>query len=242
MNANEMSYQFDVLFDKIASFDSPGYTAKEKSVLLTKAQDIFIDKNYQDDHSEKSKKDFSEITNSVFLTSLSSSTTYEPKPNGVFFDVPDDLLYVKSEAVNVNSSNLCLNGYRVRVKPVRDDEYELQKHNPHKKPKVIGASHDLIWSLPVSDYLNTSTGTTKKRVQLISDGSVSIVGYYLTYLRKPNDIVPLLTGDSSTTTQSDCELGESSHREIVEIAIRIASGAIESQGYQIKLNEEKINN
>jgi hypothetical protein len=40
----------------------------------------------------------------------------------------------------------------------------------------------------------------------------------------------------------DSELGSTVHRELVEIAVRIAAGVTTPQEYQIKLNEEQLNN
>ena len=42
MTATEMSYEFDVGYDKITNFDAPGYEPKEKSTFLTKAQEEFV--------------------------------------------------------------------------------------------------------------------------------------------------------------------------------------------------------
>lgn len=44
MLAGQLSYTFDLLFDSIANFSSPGYTNQEKSELLTQAQEnIYMD-------------------------------------------------------------------------------------------------------------------------------------------------------------------------------------------------------
>ena len=42
MTSNEMQYEFNVLYDKISSAGSPGYTDKEVGVLLTKAQQTYL--------------------------------------------------------------------------------------------------------------------------------------------------------------------------------------------------------
>ena len=69
----------------------------------------------------------------------------------------------------------------------------------------------------------------------------SIGTYHLTYFREPVDIVPF-TGDGSTSAQVNCELGFTIHHELVELAVRIASGITNPNEYQVKLNEERINN
>ena len=82
----------------------------------------------------------------------------------------------------------------------------------------------------------------EKLVQLITDGTFDISTYHITYMKQPNGIVPVLAGDSSTTVQIDSEIDDTAHKDIVEIAVRIATGAIAAQEYQIAVNEEKINN
>ena len=236
MNANEMSYQFDVLFDKIASFSSPGYTAKEKSVFLSKAQRILIDKLGPAESIEKNRSGLDNITR---VTDISTQSVVQNtgKPNGVRYDLPSDFMYPVTEEVTIGHTNECFDSKRIMVIPKRKDEYVLQIHNPFKKPQVIGSDYDCAWRLSFNDNTNGI-----KRVELITDGVFTISTYHLTYFKTPVDIVPLLSGDTSTSAQVDCELGEVLHREIVETAIRIADGAIGSQSYQIKLNEEKINN
>lgn len=232
-----MSYEFDVLYDKIASLASPGYTAKEKSTFFTKAQEVYFDRYSDNEGKEKYRRSFDNILRTVAITS-SSSAQDTGKPNGTRYDLPSDFFKPKSEEVTISHSATCYNGKRIRVVPMTEDQYAIKVYDPFTKPGVNGNSGDCVWRMDFND--NASGGT--KRVDLITDGTFTISTYHLTYYKKPNDIVPLLTGDSSTTTQSDCELDSSCHREIVEIAVRIASGTTNPQEYQIKLNEEQINN
>jgi hypothetical protein len=242
MDANEMAYQFDILYDKISSESSPGYTNREKSVFLTKAQTVFIDRYQSHEYASKRARDLDNIKVTVSLTTP-SSTQDVGKPFGVRYNLPNDFLYSMSEEVVIASSNECLDGNRVRVVPKREDEYAIQIHNPFKKPSIVGSAGDLIWRMVYRDYVDTTNNNAvTKRVDLITDGVATISEYILTYLKTPVDVVPVLLSDSSTTTQSDCELNPSCHPDIVEIAVRIATGVTTPQDYQLKLNEEKINN
>ena len=67
MNADEMGYQFDVLFDKIASFSSPGYTDKEKSVFLTKAEDILVKRYQPAEYLERRRQDMANLTRTASI-------------------------------------------------------------------------------------------------------------------------------------------------------------------------------
>lgn len=236
MNANEMSYEFDLLFDKIASFSSPGYTAKEKGVFLTKAEEIFTNRYQKAEFTEKRRRDLANLTRTQDI-STSSTTQDTGKPNGTRYDLPLDLMYIESEEVTVTSSDDCFDGNRIAVVPKPEDVYAIQIKNPHKKPLLKGSTYDCAWRM---DFYDNSNGI--KRVDLITDGTFSINTYHLTYYKKPVGITPLLSGDSSTTVQVDSELNFTCHREIVEIAIRIAAGSVDPQEYQIKMNEEQINN
>jgi len=241
-----MAYQFDILYDKIASESSPGYTSREKGVFLTKAQTIFVDGYYSKEHSGRRARDLDNIKVTAKLTTQ-SATQDEGKPFGTRYDLPSDFLYSMSEEVTVTSSNECLDGRRIRVIPKREDEYAIQILNPFKRPSLKGSAGDLAWSMTFRSYPNPSVlgavgDNLIKRVDLITDGTFDINEYYLTYIKVPNDIIPVTAGDNSTTSQSNCELNPSSHDEIVEIAVRIATGVTNPQEYQIKLNEEKLNN
>lgn len=230
MNANEMSYEFDVLYDRIASAGSPGYTDREKGVFLSKAQLVMIDKYSGREYTERRRRDFANITTSVDITTQ-STTQGIGKPNGTRYDLPSDYMYAESEEATISSSNTCFDGSRIMVLPKREDEYNLQIKNPFKKPAVNGSSYDCAWRM--------DNGGDK--VDLITDGTFTISTYHLTYIKEPADIVPF-NNDGTTTARVDSELGSTAHRELVEIAVRIAVGVTNPQEYQIKLNEETINN
>ena len=57
MTTNEFEWEFDVLYNNIASNAAPGINSYEKSVLLTKAQDELI-KNYFNPQGNKYKEGF----------------------------------------------------------------------------------------------------------------------------------------------------------------------------------------
>lgn len=235
MNANEMSYQFDVLFDKIASLSSPGYTDQEKSVFLTRAEDILVKRYQPAEYLERRRQDMANLTRVVDITA--ASTTQDiGKPNGTRYDLPSDFMYHESEEVTIDSSTACYDGNRIMVTAGREDEYSIQIKNPFVRPQVIGSDYDCAWRM---DFYDNTNGI--KRVQLITDGTFTIDTYHLTYFKQPIGITPF-TGDGSTSARVDCELGTTVHHELVEIAVRIAAGIATPQEYQIKMNEEQINN
>ena len=231
-----MRYEFDVLFDKITSLDSPGYTDQEVSVFLTKAQEIFIKSGYNPfnslEQNDRRRREFVELKRN-YTSSTPSVNQVGVNPNGYFFDLPLDFMLPLKEECTILSSNACANNTRIPLNIITEDEYTIQLRNPFKKPEAKGLDTDFAWRLDFSQSGN-------KRVELISDGTFTFGTYHLRYLKEPQDIIPF--GDGSTLVQQDCELDNLSHREIVDIAVRIAAGVTTPQDYQIKVNEEKINN
>ena len=79
--------------------------------------------------------------------------------------------------------------------------------------------------VPDQDINNQSiVGTDYQVHQLITDGTFDIQNYYLTYIRKPVDIV---VDTENTLNQVHCELNASTHREIIEIAVTKTLSSLE---------------
>jgi hypothetical protein len=233
MTAVEMREEFKILYDKITSFSAPGYNEEEISILLTKAQERVIYDLYHPlgnkyregfEETEARRKDLKEL---VLGTTISTPATTQTNvlPNGTFYDLPTNCLYLISEEVTISSNDSCLNGSRIRVKPITHDEYSINKHNPFKKPYK-----DLVWRL---DYSN-------KVHELITDGTYTISQYHIRYIKRPE---PIIT-DASVTIEgiigpNDCELDGSIHRRIIDEAVKIAVGITTPEEYQLKLAEQK---
>jgi len=233
MTSIQMQDEFLILYDKITSFDAPGYTDEEISIFLTKAQErVVLDyytplgNKYKEgfEETEARRKDLKEL---VVGTTLTTAATVQTNvlPNGVFYDLPSNCLYAISEEVTVSSSDTCVNGTRIRVKPITHDEYALNKKNPFKKP-----STELVWRLDYSGRLH----------ELVTDGTYTITSYHLRYLKTPT---PIITDASvtieGTTGITDCTLNSILHRRIVDEAVKIATGSTDPEDYQIKALDQK---
>ncbi len=210
---------FELLFDKITNNDAPGYEDTEISVLLTKAEERFFLQNYTGtnklregfEETEKRRKDLSELTsNSELISTSVSSSQVGTLPNGVFYDLPTDFLYSIKEEVTISSDDACVNGNRIKVKPITHDEYTVNIENPFKQPY-----DELAWRI---DY-SRETSTSNKRHELITDGSYNVTTYHLRYLKR----LPGITVDRTVTTnQVNSALDESTHRRIIDIAVELA--------------------
>lgn len=234
MTAQEMKRSFLVLYDKITNFAAPGYTDEEISLFLTKAQERIVLHYYRPNanrfndgfqESEQRRKELSQLLESNSNSTPSTSQT-GVHPNGTFFDYPDDLLYTTSEEVTIESDNECIDGIRIDIKPVTDDEYTANKRNPFKKP-FANAGRGLVWRL---DF-NT------RRHELITDGTFDVTTYHLKYLKKPRPIIIDTSTLNGVTGPQNSTLNDSLHERIIDEAVMIATGVTEPQFYQIKQAE-----
>lgn len=217
MTANEMADELEVLFNKVTNNDAPGYEDTELSTVLTKAQERFVFQTYAGtnklreafEETEKRRKDLNELISNSELTTGSSNQT-GALPNGTLYDMPTDFMYAVSEQVTISSSDECINGARIKVKPITHDLYAENIDNPFKQP-----SEELVWRL---DYSRVTASTDPKRHELITDGSYTISKYHVRYLRQPPNIV---VDRTTTANQVNCILNETTHRRIIDIAVEL---------------------
>jgi hypothetical protein len=240
LTATEMKDNFLILYDKVTNFAAPGYEPNEISLFLTRAQDQIVKRYYHHkgnkyqegfEETEKRRKDLAELIRHIEIptTGLVPGSQSGESPNGILVDLPADLLYTLREEVKINSDDPCVaTNNLVPVKAISHDQYTAELYNPFKKP-----STSKIWRVDFS-----STTANVRRHELITDGSFDITSYILRYLAQPGDII---VGDSLVTppiVDQDCTLNASVHDEIVETAVRIATGITDHGSYNIRNMEE----
>lgn len=234
MTVQEMNAEFLVLYDKITNFDAPGYEAVEISTLLTKAQErVFLSyynllgNRFKEgfDQTEERKKELQQLVVGTTLVTASVDQT-NTLPNGTFYDLPTDCLFVITEEITSVSTDECKDAIRGEVVPITHDQYSRNIKNPFKKPNVFHKT----WRL---DY-NT------RRHEIITDGSYTIGSYHLRYIKI---LKPILTDATVTLEGStgplDSELNAILHRRIIDEAVKIATGITDPQQYQIKSIEQQ---
>lgn len=229
MTSTEMKKEFLILYDKITNFDAPGYKDSEIETFLNKAQerymlrilDVYGNKYRQGfEATEIRRKGLSELLKSANLnTSDISSSQVGVMPNGTFFDLPSDFLFTVQESAVITSTDACIDGKVVKIKPTTHDEYNMNVNNPFKKP-----SSSVIWRLDVA----SDSGV--KRHELVAANDFTVSEYNLRYIKQPANIV--------IGTQ-DCQLNAITHRSIIDEAVTIAAGAADPETYQIKINEQQ---
>ena len=131
----------------------------------------------------------------------------------------------------------------IQVDPIDDDFYGANKDNPYKKPNI-----EKIWRIDGADE-------SSKEHEYITDGTFDLTTIHLHIDRKPRAIiVPETTAVQYADTDGtidgiwfvdfdsglDCLLDQSIHREIVDMAVKLAYAALQDEkGFQISTVQEQ---
>jgi len=227
MTTKELSNEFDILYNSIATNAAPGIDLYEKSVYLTKAQ-LEIVKNYFNPKGNKYQTGFEGSTkrrNDLNeLIKGAKSTVQITSDNGIsstsqFFRVENEVFLIIQEQAKVSSTDICVDGKYLKVVPKTHDEYEIQKNNPFKKP-----DDKVIWRL---DYYSQTGGS--KNIELIP--AYTVTEYKYRYVKYPEPIVltnltTAFSGEGLSidgiSTEQTCKLSKSVHREILDRAVEFA--------------------
>lgn len=218
MTTNEFEWEFDVLYNNIASNAAPGINSYEKSVLLTKAQEEII-KNYFNPQGNKYKEGFDDSVKRQIdfsgLISVAQGTLLDRQGfdlRAKVFKIPTDVFLIINESIVTNT------GVK-QIIPIKFDEYTRLMSKPYKEPLKYQA-----WRLVTEGDINT--GVT---VEIIPNSQETIDNYTLRYVRRPRPIIladlKSEYGDVSIngeTSISQCELNPLIHREILQRAVELA--------------------
>ena len=218
MTTNEFEWEFDVLYNNIASNAAPGINSYEKSVLLTKAQDELI-KNYFNPQGNKYKEGFDGSAKRQIdfsgIISVANGTLLDQQGfdlRAKVFKIPTDVFLIINESIVTNT------GIK-QIIPIKFDEYTRLMSKPYKEPLKFQA-----WRLITDGDINS--GVT---VEIIPNSQETVKSYTLRYVRRPKPIILANLkseyGDVSIngeTEISQCELNPLVHREILQRAVELA--------------------
>ena len=156
------------------------------------------------------------------------------------FEILDDVFFIIFEKVTLSSTDSCLNGKDVMVKPITHDEYNLSKDNPFRKP-----DSNKVWRMDVATENNI------KIVELISPSNIS--EYFCRYVSKPKPIILVNFEDDPETmgmnltvdglnVKTECQLNSEVHREILNRAVEMAIKTYRENTLQnnVQLNQNKV--
>jgi len=211
MTIIEMHTLCDLLIDKA---DAPWFTAEEKDEFIDLAQIEYLDNSYR----------FFELNEEIRekLLPLVRSISFVAQTPSINLSAITDFRYILSLRGELTDDCGVL---QIRaIPPIQlDDEVNNQddpfnkndNHNPGYTQENDGTS-DLVLFVSTTDPQNL----------------------ILKYLKTPVDV---LNDINTPANNVDCELAESSHEEIVNIAVRKMLGTVQDQlQYQIQSKEAQI--
>ena len=218
MTLQELSVEFDILFNNISSNQAPGLSEYEKSVFLTQAMEAVILDLYKGTGGDsfESTEELTRYLNTlvktksipVTETTSDSSPIFESKTFIADLTEADNLWFIVYQAADVNDK-------RVLVVPTTLDKVYKETQNPFKRP-----NGDRILVL-----------FQENNAYLISN--IKPTNYYIKYLSRPLPIILEDLGDLSingiSTYEEETELSdivpETLHRSILLRAIQLAQMA-----------------
>lgn len=239
MTTKEFSDEFDTLvssylrqapFGNDSSATNIVFDEYEKSQFLTNAQEQLVLSYYNGKNSyaesfeqtEEIRRYLEGLIRTVKLTPESYSGELISS-NSKVFTLPYDLWFITYEAATLeDSSNSCMNGREVAVIPTTQDEYYRTKENPFKGPNLRRA-------------LRLDIGGNM--VEIVSPSNIS--SYLVRYIKKLSPII--LTNLSEglsiedSVDETPCELHDSLHRPILELAVM---QALRSKGINLDNNKK----
>ena len=124
MTKEEMSNEFDILYNQVNSNQAPGVDEYEKSVFLTKAQDDIIrmyfdprGNKFQEgfDGSQKRQYDFSTILTHTKLDRITDTTYESYDPRAISFKLPKDFFLSTNESVVEDTTIMSVSEYNVNL-------------------------------------------------------------------------------------------------------------------------------
>lgn len=264
MTPEEMSNEFDVLYNNITSNQAPGLDEYEKSLFLTKAQDEIIKAYFNPklnkvqegfDASERRQIDFSMLIRTASLKPIDNNSAFYigGMKSGEFTFSLDGLnpLFIINEKLIVNRGD---KEVELRVVPLSHTEYDRLTSKPYGRPLkrqawrllnaddtrtavIIAGSGDAI------PYKLVEDEQTFEQIKEYSDA------YFIRYIKRPAPIILdslgglTIDGDggqdaSGQANPKQCELDPILHHEIVQRAVELAKAAYTGDlGTQVQLGQ-----
>lgn len=228
MNAKEMHYDFKKKLNKIDSQQYRNLLVPEIDWTLNEAQELFVKMIAEPRVRtalgfEKSQRSIDDIRTLVVRPDSDPNACINIVDNVA--ELPDNYWFYVSANVNM-SKNGCDQVSRHFHIRQHDDEFEVSDFD----------KSNFEWRTVNGVFFEGG-------IRLFDDGTFTNESLCMTYIKRPRYIhnaadfrggtYNRLDGTNLTGTQS-CELPEGTHREIVDIAVLLATGEIESPNYQIK--------
>jgi len=198
----------DLLIDKA---DAPWFTSEEKDMFINLAMKQIVDVNYR----EFEKNEEARAKLNTLVRTKSEGTVAQ-----VNLTTITDFRYTL--ALKGTTPDSCGNLITRKISPVQWDDEAGNQNDPFNKNSDANLGYVQENIVGTGDVLRILSDTTPTNVSLV-------------YLKTPVDVSNNLTTPASNV---NCELPESVHEEVVNLAVRKMLGTVESQiQYQFQANE-----
>lgn len=239
MTVQEMHYDFKMKLNKIDSEQYRNLRVPEIDWLLNEAQEFFIKSvafPRVPNHLgfETSQRTIDDIRTIVVDNKQLEKDLINSEDRQKVFVLPTDYMFYISAKVTVSKAQCGLKEVRLLIKQHDDKFEESPFDNSSFEWGDINATFD------------------SKGLRVYSDGTFDVENVKLNYIKEPayihnaSDFKPegqyksLKTGLNLTGRQN-CELPNQTHREIVDIAVMLASSNLDMQNIQIKQGKLNLN-
>lgn len=229
--SREMSLEFDLLWNNIASDKAPGLELYEKSVFLTQGQEALVKDYFSNrtnpvqegfDDSERRQSDFLTLIESAALSPLDNADTsvkFRTVSGTKYYQYPANAFLVLNEELNVTATGF--NQYYTVV-PVSYDEYARLMMKPYKFPPK-----GQVWRLLTNTGNVQSGGRVPQVIELIGRfPSGASLNYRMRYVKRPEPIIlDNLSGGltiEGKSAETVCTLPKHLHNEIIQRAVLLA--------------------
>jgi hypothetical protein len=230
MTIQEMHNHFKILLDKVDSASFPEFLDSEIDTFLNLASREFVKRRYKEfEYIQKRRDDLRtlvtevRISDATFTDRYSSTTgTYEigitANPG---LDLSDYWFFLAAELRYMDVPCGVQRSYSIDY--LQTDDYYDIKRDPFNKPRKdapVQVDRDYMFEVDLGEKLSITNYTNQT--------------YVLRYLRKPIEV--------NLNTNTDSDLPEHTHEEVVYLAVRKALENVEAQGrYQTLINEITTN-
>ena len=225
-STTEWSAEFDILWNNIMSNQAPGLNPYEKSVFLTRGEELTVIGIYNGtisvpfESTEEVTDYLSPLVSQADCPVAEAASLYHIISGSVVYQLPEDLLFRTYESCKLNLGDC---GERdAIIVPVTQDEFWRTYRNPFKGPnkrRVLRLSYaEAVMDGDEIDYHQMYS-------ELVSKLPVS--SYSVRYIRKPDPIIledipegyPAINGQREAAT---CKLHENLHQTILINAVNAA--------------------
>jgi len=230
MNVKEMHYDFKKKFNKIDSQKNRNLLVPEIDWFLNEAEEIFI-------------KLIAEprIKNNLGFETSQRSTE-------------DIKSIVVTECLNPNGKSVVQLPERYKYH-ISSNCTITKKECANRKAKVFIVQHDddsegSVFNKSSFEWREVNALFNSDGMLFGTDGTFTVDNVCITYIRKTKYIHNaedyridgyVMPSGVALTGSVNCELPDHTHREIVDIAVMLASSEIQTSDYQVKLNKLNFN-